>query len=104
MKIIITPTAYQDLEEIWRWNAKHYDELHADNYLAFLNREIDGLVSLYKRGIHLRKQFDLQYSLLRRRSSGHGHIVVYSVAASDIIVKHVFHTAEDWQTKVAELD
>jgi plasmid stabilization system protein ParE len=104
MKIIITPTAYQDLEEIWRWNAKNYDKLHADEYLAFLNQGIDGLVSFHSRGIRLRKQSDLQYFLLRRKSSGHGHIVVYRCTANEIIVKHLFHTAEDWQSKAEELD
>ena len=104
MRIIITPTVADELEEIWLWNAKHYDELHADKYLAFLNNGIDSLVSFHPRGIRLKKQSVLQYFVLQRKAFGHGHVVVYQVIASDIVIKHVFHTAEDWQSKIAELE
>ena len=32
----------------------------------------------------------------------HGHIAVYRVDADAVSILHVFHTAQDWQAKLAE--
>jgi plasmid stabilization system protein ParE len=43
----------------------------------------------------------LRYIRIGRRKRGHGHIAVYRVDEDAVRVLHIFHTAQDWQTKLA---
>jgi len=42
----------------------------------------------------------LRRRLVKRRSRGHGHIVFYRVEGFRLEVIHIFHTAQDWQSKL----
>lgn len=45
---------------------------------------------------------DLRYIIMRCKAKGHGHVVVYRFDETRIDVLHVFHTAQNWQTILAE--
>jgi plasmid stabilization system protein ParE len=101
LKVTRSPIAINELDSIWQWNAKQYDVTHADKYLAFLTDHIEALADNYARGKIVRSRPELRYLLIRRRPSGHGHIAVYSFDADEVYILHVFHSAQDWQGRVA---
>jgi plasmid stabilization system protein ParE len=102
VKVIVSPIARDELAEIWEWNAKERGVRHADSYLAFLGRSISALSRSYLKGKKVATRPDLQYIQIRRRNRGHGHVAVYTVDDQAVNILHVFHTAQDWQAKVAE--
>jgi len=102
LTVTVSPTAGAELADIWRWNADRYGADHADQYVGFLRSAIHQLPALYKLGKPVPAQPDLCYLVIRRRAKGHGHIAVFRFDDRAIAVLHVFHTAQDWQTKLAE--
>jgi plasmid stabilization system protein ParE len=42
----------------------------------------------------------LRYIEVKRRRSGHGHVVVYSLTDDAVQVVHIFHTAQNWRVKL----
>jgi plasmid stabilization system protein ParE len=102
LTVTVSPTATAELADIWRWNADRYGEGHADEYVGFLRNTIHQLPVLYKLGRPVTVQPNLRYLVIRRRAKGHGHIAVYRCDDKSIDVLHVFHTAQDWQTILAE--
>jgi plasmid stabilization system protein ParE len=100
LKLIRSATAIDELDAIWRWNAEQYGVPHADKYLRFLADQIAALANNFDRGKRVSTRPDLRYLLIRRRSSGHGHIAVYSHDATEVLILHVFHSAQDWQKKI----
>jgi plasmid stabilization system protein ParE len=60
------------------------------------------LAHRFRQGKVLELRPDLRYFVIRRRSTGHGHVVVYRFDAQQVEVLHVFHTAQDWQTKLTD--
>src|SRR2546421_5125723 len=97
--VLVTPEAQSELIEIWNWNAIDRGIRHADAYLKFLEGQIDDLAENYDKGRTVGTRPELRYILMRRKSRGHGHVAVYTVVGSVVTVVHVFHTAQDWQTK-----
>jgi plasmid stabilization system protein ParE len=73
-----------------------YGTAWADNYLRFLKRGIDELATTSELGRPVGNRADPKYRLLRRRSRGHGHVVVYRIVDNIVRVLHVFHTAQNW--------
>jgi plasmid stabilization system protein ParE len=102
LPVVYAPLAIHDLDVIWDWNQKTYGPLHAARYADFLARHIDALGESHSRGRVVGSRPELRYILIRQRKRGHGHIAVYRVDQNAVNVLHVFHTAQDWQTKVAE--
>jgi plasmid stabilization system protein ParE len=102
MIVDYTPEALIDLNVIWDWNAQKYGNVHADAYIEFLRRETDRLDTEYGRGRIVGAISTLRYRLIRRRKKGYGHVVVYEVKAGVLVrILRYFHTAQDWQTKLA---
>jgi plasmid stabilization system protein ParE len=64
-----------------------------------LRKAIASLGSEYDKGGLIDADHDLRYLLVRRKKSGHGHILVYRVHAENVDVLHVLHTAQDWRSK-----
>jgi plasmid stabilization system protein ParE len=95
LKVIRSPRAIDDLHEIWQWNARHWTVEHADEYLIYVNDQIDQLAENYQKGRQVSERPDLCYILVRKRSKGHGHILVYQFDHQSIRVLHIFHTAQD---------
>ena len=162
LTVIRSPTAIDELDDVWRWNAEHYSVPHADAYLRFLKASIAGvrvtwrkefppphvlrgrvgvgverglahetptltlplrtwggeeeglqnvsrtriadLANSYARGKTVSARPDLHYVVIRRRTRGHGHVAVYNFDDKEVHVLHIFHTAQDWQTKLIRED
>ena len=102
LKIIRSPIVIDELDAIWRWNAEQYSVDHADAYSRYLRKCIDDLETNYSSGKTVVTRPDLRYAMIRRRASGHGHIVVYKSDETKVNVLHVFHTAQDWPAKLKE--
>ena len=102
LRVIHSPTAGEELKEIWRWNAAHYDTVHANAYLQYVRQSIDDLSVNYAQGTVVSTRPDLRFILIRRRASGHGHIAVYKCIQGEVHILHVFHTAQDWPTRLIE--
>lgn len=100
-QINITNEANDALREIWRWNAKYYNPGHADRYLQFLNTAIDSLADPTTLGKPVPGRANLRYLLIRRKSSGNGHLAVYEVLGNQITVLRIYHTSQDWQTTLS---
>jgi len=98
----LSPAALQSLDEIWGWNARHHGAAHADNYTAFVLEKTNQLTSANFRGKPVPTVPRLSYIMIRRRRKGHGHLAVYEVIGDTIHVLQFYHTAQDWQTKLAE--
>ncbi|MGD0461685.1 MAG: type II toxin-antitoxin system RelE/ParE family toxin [Tepidisphaeraceae bacterium] len=102
LTIIRSPTAIDELDGVWRWNAERYGVTHADAYLRYLKESIADLANSYARGKTVSTRPDLHYVVIRRKASGHGHVAVYNFDDREVHILHVFHTAQDWQTKLIE--
>jgi plasmid stabilization system protein ParE len=102
LTVIRSPTAIDELHDVWRWNAARYGAAHADAYLRFLKESIAGLGINYVRGKKVSARPGLRYLVIRRRAGGHGHVAVYNFDETEVHILHVFHTAQDWQTKLIE--
>jgi plasmid stabilization system protein ParE len=102
VKVVITPEAQDELADIWAWDAKERGIVHADRYLDFLTKSIFALTGTYASGASVSTRPDYRFIVIRRRSKGHGHVAVYTVGETQVTVLHVFHTAQDWQARVAE--
>ncbi len=100
LKVILADDAIDQLDDIWRWNAERYGSAHADKYSAFLKRSIDALDKNYFRGKPIEAHPELRYILVRRKNRGHGHVAVYTFDSQSVDVLNVFHSAQDWPSKI----
>lgn len=98
--VIRSPDAIADLESIWRWNASTYGPEHADEYLKHLQDAIDKLSLHWAAGHIASGRIQVRYQLIRHKSRGYGHVVVYRVVDDAVRVLRVFHSAENWQVKL----
>jgi len=101
VKVVLTPTARDELSEIWVWNAKDRGILHADKYIEFLERSIATLSKKFEKGRLVGDHPNFRYIVMKRSSKGHGHIAVYEVDGNEVRVLHIFHTAQNWQSKIS---
>lgn len=104
LTVNITQTAADSLSGIWAWNLERYGQAHAQRYLVFLVNRIKKLDVEYDKGSEVPGVPDLRILLVKRRSKSHGHLVVFRRQQDTIQVLKIYHTAEDWQTKIAELE
>ena len=101
LKVVISPRALNALDEIWDWNAGRYDVDHADNYVDFLTKKTKGLASAYLTGRVVATAPELRYIVIKRTSKGQGHVAVYEITDDQVNVLNFYHTAQDWQGKLA---
>jgi plasmid stabilization system protein ParE len=102
LTVVYAAKALKQLDEIWDWNQENYSVEHAKRYIEFLEGHIDALRDGYDRGKQISSRPELRYILIRQKSRGHGHIAVYKVKESQVRVLYVFHSAQNWQAKLAE--
>jgi plasmid stabilization system protein ParE len=102
LTVVYATKAIKQLGEIWDWNEQHYSLDHAERYIQYLERHIDTLSDGYEQGKPISSRPDLRYILIRRKSRGHGHVAVYKIKQEQVRVLYVFHSARDWQAKLAE--
>jgi plasmid stabilization system protein ParE len=103
LKLRFSEQAKARLAEIWRWNATQYGEQYATEFLDFLQARTSQLELLYQLGRPVPSPSKYQYMLIKKRSSGHGHVVIYEVSQLEVLILEYFHTAQDWQNLISEL-
>ncbi|HZK81706.1 MAG TPA: type II toxin-antitoxin system RelE/ParE family toxin [Humisphaera sp.] len=101
LTVSLSPHAIRDLDEIWGWNFGKYGFDRADAYIAFLLAETANLAITYLAGKVVPKLPNLSYVVIQKRRSGHGHVAVYELIDDVIQVLHFYHTAQDWQARLA---
>jgi plasmid stabilization system protein ParE len=104
LNVTRSPVAISSLDAIWDWNAKTYGVNHANQYIDFLRAETRKLATDYPLGKRMPSYPGLLYVLIRRRRKGYGHIIVYRVKDETVHVLNYFHTAQDWQRHLLDLD
>jgi hypothetical protein len=70
--------------------------------LSFLLSEARKLSTDYFFGKAVPARPRLSYVIIRRRRKGHAHLAVYELIDNVINVLNFYHTARDWQAKLAE--
>jgi toxin ParE1/3/4 len=102
MTIVYSKSASAELRGVWEWNADRYGPDHANRYLAFLSNRLEELAQGQQRGHAVPGEADVLYHVARKRTRGHGHVLVYRKTPGGLHVAHVFHTAQDWPTRLRE--
>ena len=88
------------LKEIWDWNANQFGPEHAEKYVKFLVDRADALETAYLQGKMVPNRDSYRYIVVRRKSQGHGHLIVYLILSDRVEVLAFFHTRQDWQGKI----
>jgi plasmid stabilization system protein ParE len=104
LKVVYTPTAIRELTEIYEWNERTYGARHAREYIQFLTDRI-GLLS-HDRGIGkpAESRPHLNVLKIRRKRKGYGHVAVYRVSDMEVTVMNIFHSSQDWETKLLDIE
>jgi plasmid stabilization system protein ParE len=100
LTVSISPLARRDLDLIWEWNAETYGPDRADAYDAFLLQKVATLQTGYSLARSVLEKPECQYIIARRSSRGHGHYLVFQVFAGRVEILRIFHTRQDWQSKL----
>ncbi len=100
MKVDLAPSALAELADIWDWNAAEWGIRRANGYLAFLRKAIFGLSKDHQSGRRVEDRPGIYYVVAKRRPQGHGHVIVYTSLDELVTVIHVFHTAQDWKSRI----
>jgi plasmid stabilization system protein ParE len=95
--LVIKPRAKNDLRDIWLWNAEHYSAKHADDYIDFLMRECEAMLSFPNSGGLVPGQKTWRYIPIFSPRARHGHVAVYQVKKQEFQILRFFHTAQNWQ-------
>lgn len=99
-EVTLSLAALEALREIWLWNAEHYGSNRADGYLRFLESAIEKLALPEVAGRPVPERSEYRYLLIQRRRGGHGHIVVFQADDTTATVLQIFHTSQNWQTRL----
>jgi plasmid stabilization system protein ParE len=91
------------LAEIWRWNAQRYGDEHATRFLEFLDERTRTLKTEFLRGRAVPNRPTYRYLLIRKRTRGHGYVLVYEIRQSEVFILNYFHTAQDWLAQLDEI-
>jgi plasmid stabilization system protein ParE len=102
LTVITSPTAADELYDIWLANLKRYNFDHAESYEAFLKSGINALATDYDDGKEVEGFPELRRVTLKRSSQGQGHVVIYEIdlLAQTVYVHHLYHTRMDIQGRL----
>ena len=102
MIVVYADEVYEELYDIWLYNAERRSENDATDYEAFLIRGIDSLAETHPFGRPVDGFPRLRSMAFRRNPRGDGHLAVYEVdpAAETVTVLHVFHTKQNLQGRL----
>lgn len=106
LEVKLSRQALNTLDEIWDWNVLRHGKESANKYILFLLAGIELLGTTHEKGRFVPTREDFRYVVLKKKNSrqAHGHIVVYEVESDSINVLCIYHTAQDWQNKLADND
>lgn len=95
--VVIHPEAQEELDEIWVRNVRERGFAHAEAYDANLKKFIEDLSTDFWQGKEVEAGLGLWRMIFRKRSGGHGHVVVYWINkdTENILVVHIYHSRMD---------
>ncbi len=99
-RIVYAKDALREMDGIIQWNENAYSKAHAQDYIDFVKRNIALLAENPSLGKQLAARPELRYLNVRKGTRGHGHVVVYEASDATIVIAHVFHSAQDWQSNL----
>jgi plasmid stabilization system protein ParE len=102
LKLDYTAEALEDLATIWKSNAEQRSDSHADRYVAYLKTETRKLTGSLNLSRSVPTNPSRRYALIRRRSTGFGHLVVFRIFEDSLRKYHYYHTSQDWQNLEAD--
>ena len=104
LTVVFTHGASDELNDVWRQNAKQRGVDHADSYDEFLKQNIAHLATDYDAGKGIDGFPELQRMTFKTNSrrSTDGHTVIYEVDAANktASILHVFHTKMDLEGRL----
>lgn len=100
LSIIYSKAAHRALDDIWTWNAKTYSGEHATDYIHFLQGRIATLATEHAAGKIVDADPTFRYVTMKRSSRGDGHVAVYRMKGKTVRILRIFHTKQDWQSKL----
>lgn len=101
LTLAYTVESLANLDKIWEWNAEHKSSAHADRYLAFLKTQTNKLLATNNPGRPVPERESYRYAILKRRSRGYGHVVIFEIDGQVLRVLRYFHTSQDWENQIA---
>ena len=101
LTVVYSATALKEPDKIWAHNAKTYASSdHANNYVDFLKTKIKALSNHYEDGRVVETNDKLRYIVMKPSSRGNGHVAVYRISSTAVRIVHVFHTSQNWESKI----
>ncbi|MEQ1932482.1 MAG: type II toxin-antitoxin system RelE/ParE family toxin [Fimbriimonadaceae bacterium] len=102
LRVTVSAAVSVALKQIWWYDASHRGLSQANRYEMFLRKRIGLLATDYDRGRPVGADPNLRYQVLKLRSKGDGHVIVYRVdlLAKEVDLLHIFHTKQDWREKL----
>ncbi|KPF78834.1 plasmid stabilization protein ParE [alpha proteobacterium AAP81b] len=89
-RYVLSPLARADLDDIWDYTARRWDEAQAETYLRLIQAAIDAVAANPKLG----RPYDEVRTGYRRRRAG-SHLIFYREVADAIDVVRVLHEKMD---------
>ena len=99
--LLFTAQSIRDLAEIWDWNAITHGEIRAKAYVNFLRSETRKLTRFDAPGRVIPADPALRYHLIKRRSAGFGHVIIFWIEEEILHVFRYFHSSQDWESKLS---
>jgi len=98
VRVVYTGQAQRDLDETFEWNARHYGSARAETYIQFLVASIAKLTEAPYSCPLIPSGDAIRFFVIKkaRSRSNYGHIAVYEVIEDNLVVHHVFHSAQNW--------
>src|SRR2546429_247656 len=89
---------------IWLWNEQQHGRAHAESFVEFLYNELQKLASHPLKGSILYDFPSLRRLVMSKKSRRQGYVAVYRVLDDIVEVLFIYHTAQDWRSRLLEED
>ena len=90
MRIIVSPRAQGDIEDIWTYSVAHWGERQAEIYIRLLQAAVDAVASDPQIGLVCD---DVRPGYRKYRVGS--HMMFYRAAASSVVVVRILHERMD---------
>lgn len=91
-RLVFTPAAEQDLEDIWIYTSQRWSPRQADSYIDGLEATFQTLLSMPE----IARERPEYTPPIRIHPSAH-HLIIYRLIGADLVVLRVLSGRQDWQ-------
>jgi len=95
----LTPAAQKDLEDIWRYTARHWSVMQADRYTDILEDTFEQLLFMPEMA-HERPEF---HPPVRIHPSAE-HLIIYRIEGDHLIILRILGAGLGWHAILRALD